>query len=423
MTVRSPGLAAALVAALPLCPAQDTKSIAYPERDILSPFRAPADLYAPPDELFHQLRIMQAIAARPDAKKEFDADGREIVDDDTWRAARAEVVKIGVDAAYLAQIMRLHKHGGERATAFYAMFFSDNRDDVFNLIAHIPGEPDRRTREAAMPRAVAFLRANLGRTFGSLSAEEKDAIKKAMPQIGSPAAKSAGLKRLPIDEDPLHEVRLKPFFQLLDCDEAIDQAQGLWFLKEVFAIRRDQALLWLEPALPRLRQLLQSTDANVREQTIGLLTVIGPKNLRKPPVDDPRDLQAWADEASKALFPPIRNINDSLIQLQPSPERDAIVAAGTKALESSAIGDPVSGQTADKQHYRGYRIVTVPDELKPLAIPREAIITRVNGALVADAASLLKTVREQLQSLKHPRTLLVEYVRDGVVHAIEYRIL
>jgi len=423
MTVRLfPSLTAALVATA-LGFAQETKFVAYPERDILSPFRSPQDVYAPPDALFEQLRIMQAIADRPGVTKEFDAEGREIVDDPTWRAARAEVERLGLDAAYLAQIVRLHKHDGQRATAFYGAFFVTNRDHVFNLISHIPGEPVRKTREAAMPRAIGYLRANLGRKFGALSQEEKDTLTKALPQIGSPAAKARGLTRLPKDEDHLHEVRLKPFFQLLDLDEAIDQAQGLWFLKEVFAIRRDQAQLWLEPALPRLRQLLQSENDVVRNEAIGVLQQIGPKNWRQPPVDDPRDLQTWADEAIKALFPPIRNVNDTIVQLQPSPERDAIVAAGRKALETSAIGDPVTGRTPDGQYYRGYRIASVPEELRPLAIPREAILTRVNGVAVVDAATLLATVRTQLEKVGHPRTLFVEYLRDGTLHAIEYRIL
>lgn len=423
MTVRLFVRSTATAVVTALCIAQEPKFVAYPERDILSPFRAPAEVYAPPDALFEQLRVMQAIADRPDTKKEFDSEGREIVDDPTWRAARVEVERIGVDPAYLAQIIRLHKHDGQRATAFYAMFFAKNRDDVFNLVAHIPGEPVRKTREAAMPRAIAYLRANLGRTFGQLSKEEQETLTKAMPQIGSPAAKARGLTRLPIDADHLHEVRLKPFFQLLDLDAAIDQAQGLWFLKEVFTIRRDQAQLWLEPALPTVRQLLQSKDATVREQAIGLLQVIGPKNLRKPPVDDERDLQTWADEAIKALFPPIRNVNDTIVQLQPSPERDALVAAAIKALETSAIGDPVNGQTKDGQYYRGFRVATVPEELRPLAIPKEAIVTRVNGVAVTDAATLLKTVREQIEKAGHPRKLFVEYLREGTTHAVEYRIL
>lgn len=422
MRSRLVALPSVFTATLSLCLAQEPKFVAYPERDILSPFRNPVEVYAPPDELFRQLRIMQAFAERPDAAKDFDKDGREVVADERWQAARKEIERIGVDAAYLAQVMRLHKNANERATAFYGAFFCTSRDHVFNLISHIPGEPERRTREAAMPRAIAYLRANLGRKFGDLSPEQKDAITRTMPQIGSPAAKAAGITRLPDDRDHLHDVRLLPFFQMLDLDTTIDQAQALWFLKEVFTIRRDKALVWLEPALPRVRQLLASGDTTVRDEAIGLMQAVGPQKLRPAPVDDARDLQSWADEAVKELFPPIRNVNDSIVQLHPSPERDAIVAAAVKALETSAIGDPATGRTKDGLTYRGFRIATVPAELKALAIPAEAIVTAVNGVGVHDAASLLRTVREQLAAGKHPRVLMVDYVRDGQSHAIEYRI-
>lgn len=401
--------------------AQEPKVVVYPERDILSPFRRPTDLYAPPDELFRLLRRMQSIADAGGAPKHFDAQGREIVDDPSWREAHAAAMRLGVDAAYLAQIMRLHKNAGERATAFYGAFFSENVDHVLNLISHIPGEPERRTREQAMPRAIAYLQAHLGKRFGDLSDEAKKALAASMPQPGSPAARAKGITRAPRDEDQLYELRLVPFFQLLDLDEPLDQAQGLWFLKEVFRLREDLALTWLEPSLPRLRQLLASPDEIVRDQTIGLFQAIGPKDLPPAPVDDARALQAWADSASKRLFPPIRNLNDAVVQIHPSPERDALVAAGVKALETSAIGDAFSGRGEDGQYYRGFRVVTVPDELKALAIPAGAVITNVNGIVVTDGPSLLRVVREQLVALKHPRRLLVDYVLDGA-RAVEYRL-
>lgn len=406
-----------------ICAAQEPQATAYPERDVLSPFRRPVDMYAPPDELFRQLRLMQSIAEAPGAKTDFDAQGHEIVDDQNWRDARAAVERLGVDAAYLAQIMRLHRNAGERATAFYGAFFCQNVDHVLNLISHIPGEPERTTRQRAMPRAIAYLHAHLGKRFSDLDDEQKKSMVATMPQPGSPIAKARGITRLPRDEDLLHEIRLVPFFQLLDLDDPQDQAQGLWFLKEVFLLRLDLALLWVEPALPRLRQLLAAENTDVRDQAIGLFQAIGPKDLPAAPVDDARALQAWADTASKALFPPIRNLNDAIVQIHPSPERDALAAAAVKAIETSAIGDAFAERGKDGQYYRGFRIATVPDELKPLAIPKGAVITTVNGVGVTDGASLLKVVRQQLDLQKHPRTLFVEYVRDGGMHAVEYRLL
>ncbi|HEX5052588.1 MAG TPA: hypothetical protein VFZ65_12505 [Planctomycetota bacterium] len=414
------------VSALAWCagtaPAQEPKPIAYPDRDLLSPFRNPGEVYAPPDELFRLLREMEAIANDPNSIKKFDEEGREIVDSARWRLARAEVDRIGVNAAILAQIMRTHKNANDRATAFYAMTFAPSPVDVFNLISHIPGEPERRTRELAMPRAIAYLRAHLGRRFGDLTEDQKNAIVSAMPKIGSPMARSAGIVRAPRDEDTLFELRLVPFFQLLDQDDPLDQAQALWFLKETFLVRLDLALKWLEPSLPRVRQLLASDDDKVKEQAIGLFQVIGPKDLQKPPTDG-SSLQVWADEACKALFPPIRNLNDTIIQIQPSPERDALIEAATKALETSSIGDPYLAQAKDGTWRRGFRVARVPDELKVLAIPAESIITTVNGVGVSNAKTLLQAVRDQLRLQGHPRKLFVEYLLGDAPRAVEYRIL
>ncbi len=403
-------------------PAQQQKHIAYPERDILSPFRMPGETYAPPDKLFALLRQMRAIADDAASRKSFDDAGREVVDDERWRRLRDEAVRLGIDAGYLASIMRLSKNADDRATAFYAAFLCDNVDYVLNLVAHIPGEPVQRTREAAMPRAAAFARANLVRRYGQLTDEQKRAL--TLPKPGTPEAKAAGITRGPRDEDHLHTLRLVPFFQLLDRDDPLDQAQALWFLDQVFQVRGDLALLWLEPVLPRLRQLLQSEDERVREHTIALLATVGPADLPRPALDAPAtELHAWAEKAEKALFPPIRNYNDTVVQMHPSPERDAVLAAGRKALEGDSLGETARGKTKDGMPYRGFRVAVVPDALQPLAIPAEAVITSINGVPVATSSEVLTTVRTLLDKLGHPRVLVVEFVAKGETHAIEYRIL
>lgn len=415
-----------LVAASAALPAQHEKAIAYPDRDMLSPFRAPAEVYAPPDRLFAALRRMRSIAEDPAEPREYDAEGREILDHKGWRAARAEVEQIGIDASYLAGILRMSKNADDRATALYAMFFCKQPEYILNLIGHIPGEPLRKLREQAFPRAIAWLQANLNRRFGDLSDEQKKLMLSTIPEIGSPAARAAGLERLPRDEDPLYVqgLRLVPFFQLLDLDEPIDQAQGLWFLKEVFRMRDDLTLIWLEPALPRVRQLLVGEDERVRTEAIGLLQAIGPRDL--PPVSadaSPATLLEYAERAVRRLFPPIRNFNNALVQLFPSPERDSLASAAVAALEGDALGEPTFGKLKDGSPYRGYRLRHVPESLKPLALPAGAVITSVNGVVVRDAASLLHSVRQQLELLAHPRKLVVEYVRDNSLHAVEYRVM
>lgn len=394
--------------------------VAYPERDILSPFRAPTDLYAPPDELFRQLTIMRNIANRS-PNKSFDDTGREVVDDPTWLRARAKVDEIGVDAGVLAGMMRLHRNEVQRATAFYGAFYCANFGYVMELISHIPGEPVRSTREAAFPRAIQFLRAHLGKRYGQLTDDEKAMVVGALPEIGSPAAKAQGLTRLPADNDHLHSLRMAPFFQLLDVDDELDRAQALWFIKETITARFDFANLWLEPALPRLRQLLRSDSNNVRQQATEIFQLIAPKTMAPPP-QELDALVAWATEAGKHLFPPIRNINDAIVQLYPSEERDAIAKAGIKALENSAIGDPYRGQKKNGSWYSGFRIGRVPDGLLALAIPKDSIIISVNGAPIGSAQDLLATIIKQSKAPR-PRRVMVEYVLKGQSRAIEYRIM
>jgi hypothetical protein len=394
--------------------------VAYPERDMLSPFRAPTDLYAPPDELFRQLNIMQSIATRS-TDKSFDAAGREVIDDPAWRQARAKVDEIGIDAGVIAGMMRLHRNEVQRATAFYAAFYCSNISYVMELISHIPGEPVRSTREVAFPRAIQFMRAHLGKRYGQLTDDEKALVIGALPAIGSPAAKAQGLTRLPSENDHLHSLRLTPFFQLLDVADEIDRAQALWFIKEAIVARPDFANMWLEPALPRLRQLLRSDNNDVRDQVTAIFQLIATEKAAPPPKEI-EALVMWAKEAGKHLFPPIRNINDAIVQLYPSEERDAIAKAGIKALENSAIGDPFRGQKKSGAWYNGFRVGRVPEALAQLAIPKGSIITSVNGAPIASAQELLAIIIRQSEA-KKPRRVMVEYVLKGQSHAIEYRIM
>ncbi|MFK7740709.1 MAG: hypothetical protein AB8H80_10330 [Planctomycetota bacterium] len=395
---------------------------AYPDRDILSPFRTPSDVYAPPDELFRQLRIMQKIADRR-AEDAFYVEGRQHINDPSWQRAYKRVQEIGINAGQLAQMMRLHNNGMQRDTAFYASLFVDNVDYALELIAHIPGEPQRRTREKALPRAVEFLNEHLAKRFGDLTDEQQQAARAAIPEIGSPVAKARGIKRAPVETDALYALRLVPFFQMLDLDASSDQAQGLWFLKEVFTLRPDLANLWLEPALPRLRELMLSTVPEVHQEAIAIFQLIGPRDLEAPP-SEPEALLAWSKRASKQMFPPVRNLNNAIVQLFPSEERNAIATAGRNALQTSAIGDPFRGQREDGTWYHGFRIGYLPEELKPLAIPKDATVTTINGVPVDSAQQLLQTVERVLsKSNASPRRLFVEYVHGEKSHAIEYRIM
>ena len=117
------------------------------------------------------------------------------------------------------------------------------------------------------------------------------------------------------------------------------------------------------------------------------------------------------------------NLNNTIVQLHPSPERDAIVAAGIKALEGASLGEPNFGKTKDGITYRGFHVLHVPDALKELAIPKGAVITAVNGVPVDDSAKLLRAVQSQLKVAKHPRVLFIDYVLEQAPRVVEYRIM
>lgn len=401
-------------------------SSGYPQRDILSPFRVCEDISAPPEQQFQQLRIMRAAAQRSPGHS-FDDHGHPVIDDEQWHTAKQQLGL--VDAGHLAQVIRTSRNADDRALALWGAIYCPNPTDVFNLIAHIPGEPVRSTREAVLPRAIAYLEAQLGRTYGDLTPQQQAALN--LPEPGSPAAKRRGITRAPLATDLLFGINLQPFFQLLDLNSTHDQAQALWFLNQCFALRPDLTLAWLEPALPRIRQLLIGSDPQVRIQAMDLLRTIGPADLQAPPIDAEEEaLLEFAKQATDPLFPPIRRPAEGLFLLFPGPERDALVAAGKKALQEG-VGSSGYGKTKNGHPYRGLRIERVPADLAILEIPAGAVITAVNGVPIRDEASLQSLFTKLFQTRDKDgkvrdianRRLMVEYVIDGEVHATEYRVI
>lgn len=421
------GTLALILAATAALPAQQKQKAppAYPGNDILSPFRKCDEIYAPPDAVFEELKIMRGRAERESARTSFDKDGREVVDDDLWRASLARLRKMQLDPGYLANILRKSRNADERDLALYGAFLCADVAAVFNLISHIPGEPEMKTRQKAYPRAIAFLKAHIGRQWGGLSAEEKKALD--LPPIGSPAAKAAGLTAEPKDTDHLYTLRLQPFFQLLDLDSPIDQAQGLWFLRECFAIRKDLARAWLEPALPRLRELLASDKTMVREHAIALLAVLAPKLKAPGPNDGPDLIADWAEQAIRTEFPPVRIVSDGLVLLWPCEERDAMAQAAEEALRTGSAADSTNAKTTTGQPVRGVRITRVPKALEALPIKTGMVITFVNGTPINDTRQLLELCQQVLK----PRTpgtaprgkLMFEYVIGNESRALEVRVM
>jgi hypothetical protein len=412
-------------ALLPAALAQHKAPPAYGDHDILSPFRKCNEIYAPPDAVFQELRIMRARAEREGASLHFDSDGREVCDDQLWTEARNRLRKLRLDPGYLAEILRRSRNADERDLALYGTFLCADPAAVFNLISHIPGEPNVQTRQKAYPRAIAFLKAHIGRQWGGLSDDEKKTID--LPPIGSPAAKAAGLTREPADTDFLYTLRLQPFFQLLDLDTPLDQAQGLWFLKECFLIRKDLAKGWLEPALPRLRELLVSDEKIVREQAIGVLAVLAPKLPAPRPDDAISAIASWGEQAIRIEFPPVRVVSEGLVLLWPCEERETMAKAAVDALRNGGSSDAINARTSTGQAYRGLRITRVPKGLEALPIKVGMVITMLNGTPVNDASQLLELCTRLLKP-KDPDEpvrgrLYFEYVLGDQSKALEVRVM
>ena len=326
---RTLATALALTTTVLALPAQQQTLSAYPNRDELTPFRACTGIVAAPDAVFQQLRILREQAERTGAAVDFDANGITTVNHPVWRQSLEELRKQTIDAGWLARILRESRNADERDLAFFGMFFCAEPGHVCNLIAHIPGEPERATRQKAYRRAVAYLRAHLARRFGDLGDEQRKALLENMPAVGSPAAKAMGITRTPVEADHLYVVNLTPFFQMLDLGEPVDQAQALWFLKEVFSVRPDLAKGWLEPAMPRVRGFLEGSEPLARTEARGLLAAVAPKTIRQPEAGaGEAEWTAWTVAVTKAVFPPIRTLSEALFALYPSEERAALAARG-----------------------------------------------------------------------------------------------
>lgn len=421
---RTPALALALCATVLALPAQDRQLVAYPKRDELTPFRSCSGIVAAPEAVFQQLRILREQAERTGAVVGFDANGITTVDHPVWRQALEELRKQVIDAGWLARILRESRNADERDLAFFGMFFCAEPGHVCNLIAHIPGEPERGTRQKAYPRALAFLRAHVSKRFGDLGEDQRKTLLDSMPAVGSPAAKAMGITRTPVESDHLYVVNLTPFFQMLDVGEPVDQAQALWFLKEVFLVRPDLAKGWLEPAMPRIREFLAGTDPMTRTEARGLMASLAPSTLRQPAAEAPaEEWAAWTVAVTKAVFPPIRRVSEALYTLYPSEERTALAAQVTEALAGDTLGDPASGKTDDGKAYWGFRIARMPRELEGMGVPTGAVVTALNGRPMRTAKDLLTTGTNLLGAGRGQRSLFVEFVHEGKQKAVEYRVM
>jgi hypothetical protein len=369
---------------------------------VLRPFRAPSANIVPPAELFDVLRRMHAFAKNSKAtgasRVYFDDEGREVCDSPTWLKDR-DLLKLRIEnqGGTLNAIIEGSKSGEDRDVAWYGSFYVHNPDDVLGLVARLPGEPLRQLREANYEKALAFIRAQWSKDSGTVG-----------PQG---------------EKLPKHSLNLIPFAALLLCKDPLDQAQGLWFLREALLVRPQYAKDCLQVILPHLRHLLVAEDKTVRREARDLLESLD-KKQRKPlgPTFGDKDLLAWLDAVEHDLLPPVRRVSDGLVDIHPSKDRDAIVEKGRELLPGDSLGEPANGKTKAGAFYRGFRITRLPEPLDLLPLPLGAVITSINGTPVSTGQSVLDLLETQLIKAK-AGALLVEYVEKGEAKAVQFRIV
>lgn len=366
----------------------------------LRPFRKPDRNIVAPAELFRGLRTMRALAASDPARVRVDEDGREVSDLPAWQAAWKEVQpQMLRQAGHLGAILLESNNPEDRALAAYAVFLCPDVQDICHLIAYFPGEPVRALREEGYRRALAFLRVHLPKN----RPWPKDA---KIPE-GTP-------------QSPLYSLDLDPYIALLSVADPVDQAQGLWFLRELVRIRKDIHRTIVNFAGARLLELLASPDAGVRREAVALVSALDPQG--RPLADDAGAKVAAARlEAIRIeLLPPIRRIGAGLYELHPGDARDRLVEVAREAAKTDSLGAAQEGRLGGGLYYRGYQVRRLPAPLDQLGLPLQAVLVRVNATPVASAAEVLQAVEAAL-ARKAP--ILVEYVHEGREHAIEYRVI
>lgn len=385
-----------------------------PKMEYLRPFRNPDKNLQPPMELYEELRTMLAIARDPSVKKSYDEEGREVCDHSAWREAMSRAqIKSARMGGYLAVVCQESGDAGDRALALYGAYWLDSLQDTISILALIPGEPVPHLREEAMLRALPFLRVQLAKNRGG-----EGGARKASP-VDHAHGNVIGGYVYEHPDAPLYDFDVAPWCALLETPQARDRAQGLWFLAEVAAIRREYGLAALGLVQHLLPALAIEREAEVRRHARRLLATLDPRERPEPVADAPDDeVRAWVEAVLYEIFPPIRQVSSGLIELYPSKDLDRIIATGKDVLERDAIGQTASGKV-NGMFYRGFKVQRIPEPLDLLRLPKDAVITHVNGQPVTDSATLLRAI----EATAGKGSLMVEYVASGQQYAIEYKLM
>jgi hypothetical protein len=385
-----------------------------PQFEYLRPFRSPDKNLQPPLELYEQLRVMQGIARAPGQRVTIDQEGREVCDSAAWKEARAKAeVKAARMGGYLAIVCQESGAPADRSLGFYGSYWIDSIQDTIAIMSLIPGEPVASIREEAMQRALPFLKVHLAKTRGG-----EGEVRAASP-VDHAAGQARGGRVFDDPNAAVYDFDINPWCALLECEEPRDQAQGLWFLREVIAIRPAFGPASLELVQSLLPPLVVHDHSEVRRHARAYLAAIDPKQRPAPAEDAPvSDVQAWLASILYEVFPPIRRVSAGLVELYPSADLDEIVATGKDLLARDAIGSTASG-TAGGVFYRGFKVQRLPAPLDRLGVPKDAVITRINGLPVTESKEVLAAI-ERFGADK--QAMMVEFVAKEQVRAIEFRL-
>lgn len=368
----------------------------------LDPFRRPGKVVEFPPDLYRELTIMQRVADSGRHPLHFDEAGRQICDNEDWRAAYARIKPRLAErntAAMLHIMQRDSLSEDHRGLAAYGTFFLADPSNVFHIMALFPAEPARHIREASFERSVPFIRAHL-RENREQPPTDKDGEQPAQSKYTFIAY---------------------PFLKLLEVGDDRDRAKSLWLLKETVLVRPDFASTLLEAARPMLDKLALSDDASVRSAAWDFVHQCDParRPLPQPGTED-AIVRVWLQAILYDAFPPIRPVSQGRTDLYPSEDLEQVVAVGTRELRGDAIGEPFHGKQRNGQYYRGFRVTRLPKPLDKLRIPLDAVILNVNGSPVATATELIDAVRTHLELRP---TLMVEFLdRGGQNRMMEYRL-
>lgn len=377
-----------LLSTASLAPAQSDQVDTYWQRQSgckeykeLRPFRKPGEKLVGAqvsqlNDLLRSLRKMMAIANKADPKQvSFDSTGREVVQDDAWKAAYETVKQDGLKmAGWLGLILQKDVDAVRRGLAAYGMYYLNNPQEIFHLISYLPGEPRADIREAGMQRALEFLSVHLPESKPQNSKSPDNGI--VVPRFLF---------------NPL------PFIQLLDQPNNVDIGQGIWFLSELLKIRPDLGRAYFDEIYEILPKLLRSKSKTVRLRTLDFLAAVDRKSNRRQKVGDSIEAQLeWVKTLDYELFPPIRRISSGVVDLYPSEDLDRLIAAGKKLLASGLQQGTAKG-TGEFVRY-GIRLDSVPAPLDQIGIPTGALIVAINAAPTRNVKELRLRIDEALKA-------------------------